>query len=305
VKGWYRLSTLEDFVEVRAADFITTTLPSGAGPLVVDGQTIIEGELVLYGNAALNRVYRVTGIGLALEFEAVNVFNGLMAPNDGSLVLAEDGSVSDIMWEYDAETGAWVYLTLTTQNKTYLGLTSPDKDGGTFEDQLTPNQFNNVVLEGDSLEIVLKRLDIRPDVLKRVVVIDLTTAVLPSSASVIIDGVTLSNDDKVLYGNPALAEGTGIFQVSGIGTGATWTKLYEFGGSQSSTPAAAVLVTQGSHTNRTVWLYNSAILPPWERIAGTSENVWTGADAVTAPTFDGTLSSADTTLAKALLTVDR
>jgi hypothetical protein len=305
VKGWYRLSTLEDFVEVRAADFITTTLPSGAGPLVVDGQTIIEGELVLYGNAALNRVYRVTGIGLALEFEAVNVFNGLMAPNDGSLVLAEDGSVSDIMWEYDTETAAWVYLTLTTQNKAYLGLTSPDKAGGTFEDQLSPNQLNNVVAEGDSLETALKRLDIRPDVLKRVAVIDLTTATLPSSASVVIDGVTLSNDDKVLYGNPALAEGTGIFQVAGIGTGATWTKLYEFGGSQSPTPAAAVLVTKGSHTNRTVWLYNSVILPPWERIAGTSENVWTGADAVTAPTFDGTLSPADTTLAKALLTVDK
>jgi len=305
VKGWYRLSTLEDFVEVRVADFTTAILPSGAGPLVVDGETIVEGELVLFGNAALNRAYRVTGIGTAMEFEAVNVFGGLVTPSDGSLVLAQDGTVSDMMWEYDEETLGWVYLTLTTQNKTYLGLNSPAKAGGEYEDKLAMNQLNNIVYEADSIETAIKRLDVRPDVLKRVRVIDLSTAILPFGTSVVIDGVTLSNGDKVLYGNPLLPEGTGIYQLSGLPTAAAWTKLYEFGGSKSPQAASAVLVTEGTHTNRTIWLYNSDITPPWERQAGSSENVWTGADAVTAPTFDGTLSSDDVSLSKALLTLDK
>lgn len=303
-KSWYRATTVDDTVPVRAMDLTTTSLPSGSS-LVVDGQTILEGELVLFGNAALNRVYRVSGIGSTISFEEMNVFTGDVAPRDGSTVLAQDGTVSDVIWEYNAELPGWVYLTITTQNKTYLGLTSPSKAGGTFVDQVSPGQLNNVVVEGDIIEEAIKRLDVRPDVLKRVRVIDLTTSTLPSGASVIIDGVTLVNGDKVLFGNAALLQGTGIFQVSGIGGGASWTKLFEFAGLTSPNPSSAVLVTEGTHPNRTVWLYNSAITPPWERVAGASENIWTGADAVTAPTFTGTLSSDDTDMSKVLQTLDK
>lgn len=305
VKGWYRISTLEDFIAVRAADFTTTFLPSGAGPLVVDGVTINEGDLVLYGNAALNMVYRVTGIGTSLAFETVNVFEGLLAPGDGSLVLAEDGSVSDVMWEYNEELPGWTHLSLTAQNKIYLGLTNPAKDGGEYENQFFSGQLNNVVTEGQPLEKAIKALDIRPDVLKRVRVIDLTSAALPIGPTITIDGVVLLNGDKVLFGNPSLPEGTGIFTITNTGYSLIWEKLYEFAGWLDPQPSSAVLVTEGTHSNRTIWLYNEDITPPWERVAGASENIWTGADAVTPPTFDGALSPADTDMAKALATLDK
>jgi hypothetical protein len=298
VKGWYRATTVDDTIPVRAMDLTTTVLPL-AGPVVVDGETILEGELVLFGNAALNRVYRVRYSEAPL-FEEMNAFTGAAAPRDGSTVLVQDGTVSDVIWEYDEDLALWSSFTLTTQNKTYLGLTSPSKSGGTFVDQITPGQTNNIVQEGDILEEAIKRLDIRPDVVKPVRVIDLVSAVLPATSAT-IDGVVLSDGDKVLFGNPLLPQGTGIFQTSGL----SWVKLYEFAGSQTPTPTAAVRVTEGSHSNRTIWLYNASITPPWERVAGPSENIWTGADAVTAPTFNGTLSPDDTDMSKVLRTIDK
>lgn len=300
VKGWYRATTVDDTVPVRAMDLSITDIASliGAASLVVDGQTILENELVLFGT---NRIYRVTGVTAAsIKLEEMNVFMGSSVPRDGSTVLVQDGTVHDAIWEWDEESLAWVSFTLTTQNKTYLGLTSPSKSGGAFEDQITPGQKNNIVQEGDILEEAIKRLDIRPDVVKPVRAIDLVSAVLPSTSAT-IDGIALSDGDKVLFGNPALAEGTGIFQTSGL----SWVKLYEFSGSQTPTPTAAVRVTEGSHSNRTIWLYNSAITPPWERVAGASENIWTGADAVTAPTFNGALSPDDTNMSKVLATLDK
>jgi len=300
-KRWYRITTVDDTVPVRAMDLTTPTLPF-SGLVVVDGITILEGELVLYGNAALNRVYRVSYARPDL-FEEMNLFTGEAAPRDGSAVLAQDGSASDVIWEYDAETSAWVYLTLTSQNKTYLGLTSPNKDGGTYVDQLSVGQLNNVVVEGDILEEAIKRLDVRPDVLKPVKVIDLASTTLPTVDPTAIDGYTILDGDKVLFG--VLTANPGIYQASIAASIITWSWLYEFGGQQAPTPAAMVRVTDGTVLNRTVWVHNSSITPPWERVAGAPENIWTGSDAVTPPTFDGTLSPADTDLAKVLQTIDK
>jgi hypothetical protein len=300
VKGWYRATTVDDTIPVRAMDLSITNIASllGAASLIVDGQTILENELVLFGT---NRVYRVTGVVAAsIELEEMNVFMGSSVPRDGSTVLVQDGTVHDAIWEWDEETSSWVSFTLTVQNKTYLGLTSPSKSGGTFVDQITPGQKNNIVQEGDILEEAIKRLDIRPDVVKPVRVIDLVSAVLPATSAT-IDGVALADGDKVLFGNPLLPQGTGIFQTSGL----SWVKLYEFSGTQTPTPTAAVRVTEGSHSNRTIWLYNSSITPPWERVAGASENIWTGVNAVTAPTFNGTLSPDDTDMSKVLATLDK
>lgn len=299
VKGWYRISTLENFVSVRAADFTTpySSRPV-TGPLTVDGQTILEGELVLYGHMTMNRIYRVTDVNGTINYEEMNLFDGYESPTDGSSVLAEDGSVPDVMWEYDQELLVWTYLTLTYPNKTYLGLTSPSKSGGTYVDQLTPGQTNNVVEEGDILEEAIKRLDVRPDVVKSVRVLDLTSATLPALPAT-VDGTLLSVGDKVLFGSATL---NGIYEVAISGWSA---KLFEFAGLQTPTTHAVVLVREGSELNRTIWQYDPAIVPPWHRIAGPSENIWTGPNAVTAPTFNGTLTTNDTDLAKALVTIDK
>lgn len=471
-KKWYRTSTISDIISVRAVDLTTTTLTGivGQTTMTVDGQTIANGDLVLFGNKLLNRVYKVSGIGTSVALEEMNLFTGDAAPRDGAQVIAQDGVVSDVVYEYNAEAdsgnGAWIYLTLTTQNKTYLGLNSPSKDGG----QYNGAAINNIVSEGQPLEEAIKSLDLREDVLKRVRAIDLAAAVLPTAVPTVIDGVTVADGDKVLFGSTALegiyqasvvtgvpvttyianfvagfngsggdipiyddyisasafdhdgihpitsiklemfkvgapsgavklvlytevAGYPGVFQGASadllassfvntythymaefhfsslslpaakywfvvekstgyVGDGAnhvsaynssssdapypaiysasgfsgpwyayvkptfqvlstgpsetlSWSKLYEFGGQQDPSTTEVVLVREGTTLGKTVWQYNTDITPPWHRLAGAPENIWTGADAVTAPTFDGTLSPSDSNVAKALLTIDK
>lgn len=290
-------------ISVRAADFVTTTLPTGA-TLTVDGVTIVNEDMILYGNAALNRVYKVTGIGSSISFEEVGIFTGgNVLPQDGNQVAVADGNSNDVIWEWNEDTSTWTFISLSTENKQWLGLDVPTKTGGLFTTKVDPlGQTNNVVVEGETLEKTLKQLDIRPDVLKRVRVIDLTTTTLPSTASVVIDGVTLVNGDKVLYGSVTLL---GVYQVAGIGVSATWTKLNEFGGSQTPSAHDAVLVREGSADNCTIWLYDSSLTPPWHRVSGPSTTIWTGTNPYNAPSWDGTLSSSDTTLKLALDTIDK
>lgn len=306
-KKWYRTSTISDIISVRAVDLTTTTLTGivGQTTMTVDGQTIANGDLVLFGNKLLNRVYKVSGIGTAVALEEMNLFTGDAAPRDGAQVIAQDGVVSDVVYEYNAEAdsgnGAWIYLTLTEQNKTYLGLNSPSKDGGQYNGAVV----NNIVSEGQPLEEAIKSLDLREDVLKRVRAIDLTATVLPTAVPTVIDGVTVADGDKVLFGSTALE---GIYQasvVTGVPVTTSWSKLYEFGGQQDPSTTEVVLVKEGASLGKTVWQYNTDITPPWHRLAGAPENIWTGADAVTAPTFNGTLSSSDSDVAKALLTIDK
>lgn len=303
-RKWYRVATYDNCINVRAADFTTTVLPTGAS-LTVDTITIDENNTVLYGHASINRIFKVTGIGTSIKFEELNVFEGKVEPQDGSRVLAEDGTVSDVLYEYDEEAAApnrWHHLSQTYQNKTYLGTNSPSKSGGEYQDQLSAGQLNNVVQEGDNLEKAIKRLDVRHDVVKQVRAIDLTATTLPTGAGATIDGVVLANGDKVLFGSTALL---GIYRISGVGGTIAWEKLYEFGGAQTPQPMDLVGVRAGTGVNQTVWQYNPAIDPPWHRLSGDPQKIWTGADQVTTPDYDGTLSAADDNLRKALITIDK
>ena len=292
-------------ISVRAADFTTAVLPTGTS-LIVDGITIADEDMILFGHAALNRIYKVTGIGVSLVFEEVGIFsNGNVIPQDGNQVGVADGLVNDVVWEWDEDTSTWNFISLSTENKQWLGLTAPDKDGGTWEFQVNPlGQINNILVEGDAIEKAMKRLDIRPDVLKRVRAIDLTLTTLPVTPTIVIDGVTLASYDKVLFGSTALL---GIYQVTGIGGTIVWVKLNEFGGNETPSAHDAVLVREGTPANCTIWLYDPILSPPWHRVAGPAATIWTGTTPYAAGpgTWDGTLSTADSNVALALNTIDK
>ena len=132
--------------------------------------------------------------------------------------------------------------------------------------------------------------------------LDLTTTVLPTTPSVVIDGVTLVDDDKVLFGSSVL---NGIYQVSGIGVAASWTKLTVFNGNDTPSAHDTVLVKEGADDNATIWLSDSALTPPWHRVAGPASTVWTGSTPNTDPAWDGTLRSDDTNVKLALDTIDK
>lgn len=120
-----------------------------------------------------------------------------------------------------------------------------DYIGATDESDADPDYVNatgsakpNVHLtQADSLTKSIKKLELRNDVVTKVTAIDFNTTVLPITPAVTIDGQVLVNGNRVLFANPAL---NGVYQVAGIGTAASWTKLPVFG--LLDTPANLSLV---------------------------------------------------------------
>lgn len=137
--------------------------------------------------------------------------------------------------------------------------------------------------------------------LLKVRAVDFVSTILPTGASCVIDGITLVNEDWVLFATTSLL---GIYQISGVGVSISWRQLNAFEGSLLPKPHSMVQVFEGSELNKTLWFYDSTIDPPWHTIAGAS-SVYTGVDQWTDPTFDGTLSPNDNDTRKALLTIDK
>lgn len=93
-------------VKVKAIDLLATVLP--AGPTVtVDGQSIANNQLVLFANPAINKVYKATGIGVAVVWVEMPVFGGISSPASMSLVGVQDSSNEFIrnIWQYTSAIG--------------------------------------------------------------------------------------------------------------------------------------------------------------------------------------------------------
>lgn len=77
-------------------------------------------------------------------------------------------------------------------------------------------------------------------------VLDNVSTSLPGGPAVVIDGITLANNDKVLFTNLTTESDRGIYAVNGIGSSATWTKLDAFNGSDLPYIGALVQVQEGT-----------------------------------------------------------
>lgn len=81
--------------KVRAHDPINTSVPFGVSA-VIDGVTLVDGDMVLFTNltAGNNRVYKVTGIGSLMVWTTVRAFeNGSFDPSDSDQVLIQEGTI--------------------------------------------------------------------------------------------------------------------------------------------------------------------------------------------------------------------
>lgn len=74
-------------------DPISTTLPGGASA-VVDGETLVDGDKVLFTNLAVDnhRIYEVSGVGVSLIWTVVNAFDSQPDPAEGDLVVIAKGT---------------------------------------------------------------------------------------------------------------------------------------------------------------------------------------------------------------------
>ena len=90
---------------VRVADLTNASLPSTAS-VTIDGISLINGDKVLFTNAALNGIYIVDGIGTAATWIKTNSFAGSVFPHEGALVAVQDGIAAfNTLWSYF--NGSW------------------------------------------------------------------------------------------------------------------------------------------------------------------------------------------------------
>lgn len=73
-------------------DPLSTALPTGS-TVTIDGQSGVNGDLVLYGNllSGNNRIYELGGVGVSITWTEVRAFNGQFDPEDGDSVRIQKG----------------------------------------------------------------------------------------------------------------------------------------------------------------------------------------------------------------------
>jgi hypothetical protein len=100
------------FVEVDYHDPTSTTLPVGA-TVTIDGQSGVDDDLVLFSNlsnpAENNKIYKLSGVGVAIAWEATLDFN-LGTPTDADTVIVRSGDgFRQAVGIFDEANTAWVF----------------------------------------------------------------------------------------------------------------------------------------------------------------------------------------------------
>ena len=91
-KGLKRLEQRNDVIpRVRAIDLILSSLPTGASA-TIDGETLVNGDYVLFTNSAIEGLYKVSGVGSSIAFEKMYAFGGSQTPINGDLVRVHSGT---------------------------------------------------------------------------------------------------------------------------------------------------------------------------------------------------------------------
>lgn len=91
---------------VKAIDLLATVLPTGPA-VTIDGQAIANGHLVLFANPAINKIYKATGIGVAVVWIEMPMFGGVSSPFSMALVAVQDSASEFIrnIWQYTSAIG--------------------------------------------------------------------------------------------------------------------------------------------------------------------------------------------------------
>ncbi len=91
-RGLKRLEQRDDVIpRVRVVDLVSTSLPAG-GSVIVDGETLVNGDYVFFVNSPIEGLYKVSGVGTAVSFEKLHAFGGLQQPVNGDLIRIEAGT---------------------------------------------------------------------------------------------------------------------------------------------------------------------------------------------------------------------
>lgn len=97
--------------EVRVIDLVNTSLPVGA-TVTTDGEVLVNGDRVVFVQAAIEGVYQLSGVGTAIAWDKLPVFKGAETPTNGKLIVVLEGSIHlRTLWE---RCGAGLWRQLST-----------------------------------------------------------------------------------------------------------------------------------------------------------------------------------------------
>ena len=92
--------------EVRVIDLVNTSLPAGTA-VTIDGVTLVNGNRVIFIQAAIEGIYQLSGVGTALAWDKLPVFKGSETPTNGKLIVVLEGSTHlRTIWERTSA-GLW------------------------------------------------------------------------------------------------------------------------------------------------------------------------------------------------------
>lgn len=118
------------------ADYIglhESVLPAGASP-TVDGQSISNGDRVLFTHASLDGVYEASDIGISVVWTKINAFGGSQSPFSGALVRVSNGTdYLRSLWTFDGTKG-WYQLDTGEADKEPTGFRT---EGGRDASQIS------------------------------------------------------------------------------------------------------------------------------------------------------------------------
>jgi hypothetical protein len=91
-RGLKRLEQRNDVIpRVRVVDLVSTSLPTGAS-VTIDGETLAEGDYVLFTNYPIEGLYKVHIISGSVSYEKMYAFGGSQTPINGDLVRVQAGT---------------------------------------------------------------------------------------------------------------------------------------------------------------------------------------------------------------------
>jgi microcystin-dependent protein len=93
VKSIKKLELRNDIIpRARLIDLTSISLPTGV-LASIDGVSLINGDLVFFTNPSIEGLYRVSGIGLSVQFQKLDAFTGEKTPVNGDLIRVESGTL--------------------------------------------------------------------------------------------------------------------------------------------------------------------------------------------------------------------
>ena len=81
----------DNIPRVHLIDLISIALPTGTS-VSIDDVTLVNGDWVFFTNPTIEGLYKVSGVGLSVQFEKLDAFDGEKTPVNGDLIRVESGT---------------------------------------------------------------------------------------------------------------------------------------------------------------------------------------------------------------------